>query len=95
MAWVFFRAENIQHAIVYVKKIFISIYNHPGQLMLLPGGSESFLYIIPLIFYDWYMRRDERSLRIGGWSILCFTLFVLYFFNKKISEPSTFIYFQF
>lgn len=95
MAWVFFRAENIQHAIVYVKKIFISIYNHPGQLIILPGGSESFLYIIPLIFYDWYMRRDERNLRIGGWSILFFTLFVLYFFNKKLSEPSTFIYFQF
>lgn len=95
LAWVFFRAENLEKALFYVSHIVINLVQHPGQLLLIPEGSEAILFILPLLLLDWRMRFNERELALKRWQLLILSLFVLYYFNKNISEPGTFIYFQF
>jgi len=95
-AWIFFRAHGIQMALAYIKKISASIIGDPGQLLHLPGGKMALIYIVPLIVGDWYLRRDERSLKMPNiyWeSILTALIIFLLVFN--FSSDSSFIYFQF
>jgi len=98
-AWIFFRADGMHLAIGYIKQIGVSIIEQPGQFLMLPGGKMAFLYIIPLVLGDWYLRRDERSLFLTKNYILNFIfyigfLFVLYLFGSY-NNQTEFIYFQF
>ena len=96
-AWIFFRADGMSMALGYVEHIGLSFIENPDQLLSLPGGKMTFVYIIPLAFGDWYLRRDERSPRYPGQlavrNIMYFTLLILIFF--KFGFKSSFIYFQF
>jgi hypothetical protein len=95
-AWIFFRTDDgIRSALGYIKHIGVSIIEHPVQM---PAGKSAFVYIIPLIFGDWYLRRDERHLRIIKniplRSIIYFILgLIIYWYFE--SNEQTFIYFQF
>lgn len=96
IAWVFFRAADITTAIDYLRHIGGSVINNPGQFLHLPDSSMVFLYIIPLICGDWWLRNDERKLNfytplvetVVSW-ILVFI--IIFSFQKE----TTFIYFQF
>lgn len=95
-AWIFFRVEGMQIALGYIKQIGVSIAENPGQFLILPGGKMVFVYIIPLVLGDWYLRRDERHLSV----ISNFTRFIIYFLLLTITMLSfgtktSFIYFQF
>lgn len=95
-AWIFFRADNMHFALDYIKHIGVSIIEHPGQFLMLPGGKMAFLYIIPLVLGDWYLRRNERRLSVNT----NFTRFIIYFLILTITmlsfgTKSSFIYFQF
>jgi hypothetical protein len=63
---------------------------------MLPGGKMAFVYIIPLVLGDWYLRRDERRLntpsRFISYSIMTI-LYVLILLN--FGAKTSFIYFQF
>lgn len=69
-AWIFFRADNIESAFGYLKQMAVSIYFHSDQLVHFPSSVHvddvsirmAFIYIIPLIIIDWFLRRNERSL---------------------------------
>ena len=54
------------------------------------------IYIIPLIVGDWYLRRDERSLKITNiyWESILTTL-IVFLLAFNFSSDSSFIYFQF
>jgi hypothetical protein len=83
-------------ALGFIQHIGDSIVNHPGQLLTIPGGKMSFVYIIPLVLGDWYLRRDERNLYISNVyieSIISSLILMLLAFN--FSADSSFIYFQF
>lgn len=95
-AWIFFRAENIQHAFVYLK----SIINGFGA----DSFSETkvfivkfFLLFFPLVVFDWYLRIDERSLKIPVKIryVLYVFLIVAVFYMMIRAKESAFIYFQF
>lgn len=101
-AWIFFRADTIEMALGYFKQMINSFINHPAQLIQLPYGSSALLYIIPLILIDWWLRRDERKLRLISHPVLRYSVYIsalicvltyleLFSGNKKID----FIYFQF
>lgn len=98
-AWIFFRAEDgISSAFGYVKHMGLSLFENPGQLFAIPGGKIAFVYIIPLILGDWYLRRDERLLRspFKLLELFILTITLLYLINTILSESnSSFIYFQF
>ena len=101
-AWIFFRADGMQFALDYVKQIGLSISEHPGQFLTLHDGKTAFVYIIPLVLGDWYLRRDERILLVSNKKIVRFSTYfflgilildeLLTYLNIK---PSSFIYFQF
>jgi alginate O-acetyltransferase complex protein AlgI len=90
-AWVFFRAKDMKDAVGYLKGMFTN-YKHPSAGLLY---TNVFYYIIPLILVDWWLRRDERNLRVPktgkGIVYLVLALLVVFYFGKK----TNFIYFQF
>ena len=109
IAWVFFRADNMSLALQYLRHIGTSIAGSPGQFLHLPVGKMAFLYIIPLVTADWWMRRDERRLReikIYNKTISKTVKMIIYLvliqlcFNRLMTfkledKTQTFIYFQF
>jgi D-alanyl-lipoteichoic acid acyltransferase DltB (MBOAT superfamily) len=96
-AWIFFRADGMDFALSYIKQIVLSLIAHPGQFLMLPGGKRVFVYIIPLILGDWYLRRDERNFK--KWPLDSFIVFVIAWIllSKLTSQDGSlnFIYFQF
>ncbi len=92
IAWIFFRADSMSIALQYLKNIYFKFSNNPGQLLDLHGYIISFAYILPLILGDWWLRRDERSLRKAPFVIYLFLGFLIYI---NFGTYSTFIYFQF
>ena len=102
IAWIFFRADDMSQAIDYIKHTSLSLYEYPGQKLLSYGGMETIKNIIPLIICDWYLRKNERilkmtNLRLINWIILAIiSLFVFnVFLSYFIGKPSSFIYFKF
>jgi D-alanyl-lipoteichoic acid acyltransferase DltB (MBOAT superfamily) len=95
-AWIFFRADaGVSSALGYIKHIGVSITNHPSQFLALPNGKMVFIYIIPLVLGDWYLRRNERNLN-SKTILVNYILIVLIFWNILSDDISnTFIYFQF
>jgi hypothetical protein len=100
-AWIFFRTDDgILSALDYIKHIGLSIINNPGQFLLLPGGKMAFIYILPLVLGDWYLRRDERMLRISFSKpvyryIFYNSLVIIIILKFMLNQGSSFIYFQF
>lgn len=97
LAWIFFRADNIHAAIDYLKRIVLDAYDHPGQFLSTPSGIVALLYIIPFVFLDWYLRRNERVLRVPENKYIVQFVYCLIFFLtiSSIDKKTTFIYFQF
>ncbi|MFM2255559.1 MAG: hypothetical protein RLZZ47_1048 [Bacteroidota bacterium] len=101
-AWIFFRADGMSMALGFIHHIGDSIIQYPGQLLSLPGGKMSFVYIVPLVLGDWYLRRDERALKVSTYNLVRLFMYcilgililieLLTYLNTK---PSSFIYFQF
>jgi alginate O-acetyltransferase complex protein AlgI len=100
IAWVFFRSEKVGDAIGYLRHIVVNTYEHPDMIFTLAKGTKTaFIYIASLLVMDWYLRKDERRLKVPAnqsiryilyWVIL---LLLLVFFTANRSE--SFIYFQF
>ncbi len=103
-AWIFFRAENLGHAVAYVSKIFSS------SLFTVPEGSAfigarvhplgMLLLLTVFVFIEWLGRRNEYALeslglswnRIIRWSFYAVIALVTLLYSGKSEE---FIYFQF
>jgi len=101
-AWIFFRADNIGHAISYISEIF------SPSLMTVPKFSGTgkaavtILLIIGFIFIEWIGRERQYAIAHIGvnwkkplrWSFYFILIFIIYFFGN-FSESIEFIYFQF
>lgn len=95
-AWIFFRAENISHALQYIHGIFD--YSSFTMPTLWPG--ELIAFILLFVGIEWKGRRDEFALETLGlkWKpvwryVLYFGLIITLFeFGGKEQQ---FIYFQF
>lgn len=101
-AWIFFRADNMKMAMGYLSQMFRSFVKSQQQLLHVPYGISVLMYILPLVLVDWWLRRDERNLRIIPPVVLRYSvyilvlLFVLNFLHLFSSNVKTdFIYFQF
>lgn len=91
-AWVFFRAETLPDAASYLQALLTKWHMHSG----IQGGSV-LAWAALLLALDWYLRHDERSLRVPTNRLLrhgiyfSFALAIL----LKLGSHQSFIYFQF
>ncbi len=101
LAWIFFRADNIGHAINYTSEIFSrSIFTVPE----FGGGKRSILTVVIILFFiiiEWLGREHIYAIEKMGenWSkVLRWTWYVFIIFLIGIlsqTEETPFIYFQF
>jgi len=93
IAWVFFRAETIQHAFNYLTHMFST------SLFVFPENQKrNVILIIILLIIEWFHRKKEHGFQIDKyptfirWPLYCIlALVILNYFG----EEKTFIYFQF
>ena len=100
-AWIFFRAEDLEHAISYIGGIFSkTLISIPS----FPNGLNSYFIIILIVIcmvVEWIGRKDKfaiekilqnfnKYLRFFSYSIIIILIFLFY-----KDESNTFIYFQF
>ena len=100
-AWIFFRAENISHALTYIYNMFNS------NLLTIPSHNflKDIAYLILLLVFfiivEWYGRtnlyaiektalRKNRTIR---WGFYAFIIFLIGMYMQ--TEENPFIYFQF
>jgi len=100
-AWIFFRAENISHALSYISGIFSkSLFSFPHfNSISFPKSILMFLISI-FIFIEWQGREGQYAIANMGlkWNrptkyvFYYIIIFAIYWFGGKEQE---FIYFQF
>ena len=96
LAWIFFRAENINHAFQYIKGIFNkSVFSIPE---LRP--TNILVLLVLFISIEWLGRRNQYAIETIGFKwkrpvrlLFYYTLVIIIFLFSKNEE--TFIYFQF
>ena len=100
LAWVFFRAENIQHAYNYLSGIFShSLFSSPYYTGI-GLAQPTILLIIVFILVEWIGREDEYAIEKFGlkWKsplryVIYYSIaFAIFYFGGKEQQ---FIYFQF
>src|SRR5690606_33958581 len=95
-AWIFFRAENIGHAFIYISEIF------SASLFTIPEvrPRNLILLILVFVFIEWLGREGQYAIseinvferRIYRWGIYFSICLLIFIFQGKEQE---FIYFQF
>ena len=100
LAWIFFRAKNIDHALSYLDTIFsrsiFEIADMPDKMM----AAKTMVLISFMILIEWLGREDQFGIEIIGlnwkrtlrWTFYIFTVFLIFWFQGDQQE---FIYFQF
>tara|TARA_Y100000782_G_C10188616_1_gene268683 strand:+ start:4067 stop:5518 length:1452 start_codon:yes stop_codon:yes gene_type:complete len=101
LGWIFFRAENIHHALNYISGILSpSLLEAPDANIIKGDGAQTILFICVFIFIEWVGRTDKYALETIGvkwnrsirWIMYYSIIIALILFNGKEQE---FIYFQF
>jgi D-alanyl-lipoteichoic acid acyltransferase DltB (MBOAT superfamily) len=91
-AWIFFRADTLSHAGGFIKGIFLNWSNptaiKPNYILFL---------ILILLLSDWYLRQDERSLKVPANRLLRYAIYLSLTFAIlfHMDGEQSFIYFQF
>ncbi|MCB0472277.1 MAG: MBOAT family protein, partial [Flavobacteriaceae bacterium] len=99
-AWIFFRAENIGHALSYIHGIFSSSLFQIPELPELRKDITLFVLVIFFITVEWYGRESQFAIaniglkwkRVFRWSFYAFIIFLIVI-NR--GSQQAFIYFQF
>lgn len=97
-AWIFFRMQTVSDAFGLLAHTGKSIMADPGQFLRSPDGDIVLLYAGAFILCEWYLRRDERQLKVPGknrfirWAIYIVLLLLIFIF---FGSEKQFIYFQF
>ncbi|MBU2952145.1 MBOAT family protein [Tamlana agarivorans] len=97
IAWVFFRAESVSHAISYLKGLFSS------SLFSLPSVRPTNVLVLLVFFMliEWVGRRQQYALevlfvkrsRVLKWTFYMFVIALIFVFSNETQQE--FIYFQF
>ena len=96
IAWIFFRADNIEHALSYINKIFTSsLFSKPE---ILPFNL--LIFLILFIIIEWLQREKEHTLELNlakipkfiRWIIYIIIILIIFWFA---GSQQKFIYFQF
>lgn len=98
IAWIFFRADSINHAFEYIYSMLNqSLFSIPE----IPGQRRFFPFLILFILIEWFQREKQHGLELNEmypkllrWSIYFLSIFIIYLFGNY-SSSYEFIYFQF
>ncbi len=99
-AWIFFRAENLGHALRYIKGIFSNnLFSMPN--IEIGAGLAIILLIVFFLLIEWYGREQQYAIEKLGlkwkrpmrWAMYVFIVFLILIFMQ--TEETPFIYFQF
>ena len=98
LAWIFFRAENIQHAFSYLSGVFsTSFFSKPET-----PPTTIITLVLGFLIIEWIGRKSKyavfnlKKIKYGfiRWSAYLILLLIIYFYGK-FSSSIEFIYFQF
>lgn len=100
LAWVFFRAENVKHAISYLSTIFSKSFFQIPQFIGMKHAIVTGSLIIGFIIVEWLGRESKFAIenlsfkwnRPIRWTIYFVIIFFLFWFT---GQQQQFIYFQF
>ena len=101
-AWIFFRAENMSHAMSYIGKILSPSLFDPPKFKEMESVSTIIVLVVIFLIIEWRGRENKYALegmrRIISkpirWSIYGIILLTIYFYGN-FGETVEFIYFQF
>jgi D-alanyl-lipoteichoic acid acyltransferase DltB (MBOAT superfamily) len=99
-AWIFFRAENIGHAISYISEIFSSSLFSEPAITQRYNALITLLLIIVFIVIEWFGREEKYAIEKTGlkwsrplrWAFYSLLLLIILLYSGTKQE---FIYFQF
>ena len=101
-AWIFFRAENLTHALAYISEIFSSSFFSMPSLLMKKTLLTKSLYAIILVFIliEWLGRQQQYAIAVLGnkwhkavrYAFYYLLIFGILWFSGKEQQ---FIYFQF
>lgn len=91
-AWIFFRADNLDSALGFLQGI-LSNWNNLGQVT----GKSLLVLGASLLAIDWFLRHNERQLRVPNWQPFRFAIYfgMALAIWLKLGSEQTFLYFQF
>lgn len=101
-AWIFFRADTIQHALSYINGIFSpSLFTIPTELLTNYDALATILLVLVFLLIEWTGRTSQYAIANWGirlsrpvrWALYSFIVFFIGMFMQTIESP--FIYFQF
>lgn len=101
IAWIFFRADDIQHAISYLSNIFSFTTLQKPILKGKMIDINIVLFFIVLLLFEWLGRRKKHPFEhleknitqpVTRWFFYLFLVMLIYIFKGKEQD---FIYFQF
>ena len=100
IAWIFFRFSDLASAFGYIKKVVYTLFSAPNEFFHIPQNNRyALLLILITIICDWYLRRDERSLKVPIKNRIiryAFYILLICLIHFKIGRgDNSFIYFQF
>ena len=105
IAWVFFRAENITHALNYLTSLFVGLFSFENfsqtYLYLYKVGYPLIIIFLSFIFIEWHGREHKYAIeyfslkqkRVFRWFFYSIIIFLIGIFIQTNESP--FIYFQF
>ena len=99
IGWIFFRAQNMEQAIDYVGRLFSFHVSSSNKQIPDAALIGIFMRISMLILADWWLRRDERNLRMVNPYFLRWTLYLAaaawVIYELILNNHESFLYFQF
>ena len=95
IAWVFFRSESIEKALLYFKQIALSTYEDPENYFKLPTNYEILYFVAVSLIIEILFRKNQSTYdhRRFFWIAMIITNLTIFYFLTN--EKSSFIYFQF
>ncbi len=105
LAWIFFRAENMNHAFFYIEKIIFDSLSRAALIdcynfLFWQKGFSLTVLLLFFLFFEWNGRRNKFAIATTGlkwkiffrWSFYTIIILVIFYFA---GEQQEFIYFQF
>jgi D-alanyl-lipoteichoic acid acyltransferase DltB (MBOAT superfamily) len=101
LAWIFFRADSLSHALEYLSGIFSRSFFRWPDFELIESMATSSLLLVFFLIVEWFGRKGQYGLdRIGSswprayrWGFYVFVIFLIGMYLPSKTTP--FIYFQF